>query len=89
MNTILDIILETDLIIVADYYFIEFDYNSIHSNLFLKNGYCVTGGKNKKSIRFDKKSLDEAQISGNLVSIFDTKGKLHKLELMDLIEKNC
>ena len=87
-NQILDIILESDVIVAEDYYFMEFDYNSIHNNLFLKNGYCVSSTKNKKTLRFDKESFKNAVISGNIVSIVDTKGKPHRLELMDLTPRN-
>lgn len=88
MSTILDIILESDVVVDEDYYFMEFDYNSLHNNLFLKNGCCVTTSKKKKNLRFDKKSFENATIFGNVVTIFDTKGKKHNLELMDLAPKN-
>jgi len=87
-NQILDIILESDVIVVEDYYFMEFDYNSSHNNLFLRNGYCSTSTKNKKTLRFDKESFENCMIHGNIVDIFDTKGKRYKLELMDLTSKN-
>lgn len=88
MSNILDYILESDLIIVGDYYFIIFEYDSVLDWLWLKDGHCVSHKANKKRIKFDKKSIDNASVSGNIVSMFDVKGKKYELELMDLAPKN-
>lgn len=85
---VLNNILESDLIIVGDYYFINFEYDSVLDWLWLKDGHCVTEKKNKLRLKFDKISLDSARISGNVVEMFDVKGRLYKLELMDLTNRN-
>lgn len=87
MKNILSYILESDVIVFEDYYFVEFEYEPYLTSLYLLNGYCVTKKKNRLTLRFDKKSLDEATIDGNVVGIFDEKGKFRKLELMELTEK--
>lgn len=87
MSIILDTILESDVIVVGDYYFIIFEYDNVLNWLRLKQGYCVSHKANKKAIKFDKQSIDNASISGNVVSMFDVKGKKYDLELMDLTPK--
>lgn len=87
MSTTLDIILESDVVAVGDYYFVDFEYDSILKWLRLRNGHCITQKKNKLNLKFDKKSLDFARVSGNVVNIRDVKGKQYYLELMDLAPK--
>lgn len=87
MSITLDTILESDVIVVGDYYFIIFEYDNVLNWLQLKQGHCVSYKANKKAIKFDKQSIDNASISGNVVSMFDVKGKKYDLELMDLTPK--
>lgn len=87
MLTTLGTILESDVIVVGDYYFVDFEYDSILKWLMLRNGHCITQKKNRLNLKFDKKSLENCKTYGNVVDIRDVKGKQYYLELMDLAPK--
>jgi hypothetical protein len=81
-------IIDSDIIIVEDYYFVDFRFIERGGEIILRlsSGYNVVGGK-RKSFVFDAESLKQAFMKDNIVFVYDSKGHLRKLELMELVAK--
>jgi hypothetical protein len=81
-------IIDSDIIVIDDYYFVDFRFIDRGGEIILRlsSGYNVIGGK-RKSFIFDAESLKQAFMKDNTVLVYDSKGHLCKLELMELVAK--